>query len=317
MLHEIFYWVINMSIIASAVGILIYFLRFIKGFPKFASYVLWAVVLVRFLCPLGITSEYSLLNLISNISENVIVKSISISESEIDQESASKRLPKFTIMNSIQQADTYDPITYKTNTVERFFRAAAVVWIIVAIAALLTIAGLYYLTVSELKKAVPRKGNLYEGGMVNTPTVYGIWKPKIILPIGISEEHLNYILAHEKVHIRRRDNVWRMLAILAACIHWFNPLSWIFLRCFLRDCEMACDEAAVKNMNGEERKQYALTLLAYASEDLTVFSSAFGGSKVKVRIKNVLSYRKLTIFSTVCFIALVITIALLLLTNAS
>jgi beta-lactamase regulating signal transducer with metallopeptidase domain len=186
----------------------------------------------------------------------------------------------------------------------------------VAIAAFIAMVALYILTKTELKKAVHLRDNIYEGVMVNTPTVYGIIRPKIVLPVGIEKEHLEYILAHERIHIRRHDNIWRMVAILTACIHWFNPLSWLFLRCFLEDCELSCDVTAVKRMKTEDRKYYAQILLVYATMEKTVFSSAFGSSKVKIRIKNVLSYKKLTLFSTICFMGMVFVIVYLLLTNA-
>lgn len=311
MLHEAFYWILNMSIIASVFGVILYSLRFIKGFPKFASYVLWIVVLVRLLCPIGLSSDYSLLNMLSKAADKTYVKTIPILDHERDGEDS-----ELTFSNSIQGAATYNPITYKTNVLEGFFKVASIVWLIIVIAAILAMMFLYYMTKSELKKATHLRDNIYEGTMVNTPIVYGIMKPRIILSVGVSKEHLEYILAHEKVHIRRHDNIWRMLAILTACIHWFNPLSWLFLKSFLSDCELACDEAAVKKMKSEDRKNYALTLLAYTSSDTTVFASSFGSRKVKVRIEKVLSYKKLTLFSTICFVGIVLVMAFLLLTNA-
>jgi beta-lactamase regulating signal transducer with metallopeptidase domain len=316
MLHEAFYWILNMSIIASVFGVLIYSLRFIKGFPKFASYILWIIVLVRLLCPIGLSSDYSLLNMISKVANKTYVKTIPIVDRELDEKEGSVLLPEFSLSNSIQGAATYNPITYKTNVLEGFFKIASILWIIIAIAAIIAMISLYHLTKSELRKAIHLRENIYEGTMVITPTVYGLVKPRIVLPVGVNKEHLEYILAHEKVHIRRHDNIWRMLAILSACIHWFNPLSWLFLKSFLGDCELACDEAAVKKMKSEDRKNYALTLLAYTSTDTTVFASAFGSSKVKVRIENVMTYKKLTLFSAICFVGMVFVMAFLLLTNA-
>jgi len=312
MLHEIFYWVLNMSILASVFGLLLYPLRYIKGFPKLASYALWSVVLIRLLCPFGISSEYSLMNLVSKVTEKTYVKTIPMG----DIEGMEYLLPEFSTSNAIQGAASYQPITYKTNALEGFFKTASIVWLIVAISSIIAMVALYLLTKSELKKATHLQDNIYEGTMVNTPTVYGIIKPKIVLPVGVEMDHLAYILAHERIHIRRRDNIWRMVAILTACIHWFNPLSWLFIKYFLEDCELSCDQAAVKRMKLEDRKYYAQILLSYTTKDKTVFTSAFGSSKVKVRIKNVLSYKKLTLLSTICFMGMVLILAFLLLTNA-
>lgn len=317
MLHEVFYWVLNMSILATVFGIFLYFLRLIKGFPKFARYALWAVVLLRLLCPIGITSEYSLLSILDKAVPRTIIRTVMVEDTQGTSGEGSQHIPELSLSNVIQGAKTYHPVTYKTDLLEDFLRMASLVWIILAAAAVIAITTLYFITKSELMKAVHLQGNIYQGKMVNTPTVYGMLKPKIVLPEGIAQEHMQYILAHENVHIKRHDNIWRMLAILAVCIHWFNPFCWFFLKCFLNDCELACDEAAIKKMNTEERKKYAYTLLNYASKEVTVFSSAFGSSKVKVRIKNVLSFQKLTVFSTICFTCMAIVIAFLLMTNAA
>jgi beta-lactamase regulating signal transducer with metallopeptidase domain len=250
--------------------------------------------------------------MISKVTEKAYVMTIPMGVSGAE----GKLLPEFSASNVIQEAATYQPITYKTNVLEGFFQITSIVWLIIALSSIIAMITLYILTNSELKKAIHLQDNIYEGSMVNTPMVYGIIKPRIVLPVGVDKEHLEYILAHERVHIRRRDNLWRMVAIVAACIHWFNPLSWLFLKCFLEDCELSCDQAAVGGMKVEDRKHYALTLLAYSGMEKTVFSTAFGSSKVKVRIKDILSYRKLTLFSTICIMGMVFVIAFLLLTNA-
>lgn len=312
MLQEMFYWVLNMSIIASVFGILIYFLRYIKGFPKLARYALWAVVILRAICPIGVSSKYSLLNILVHAAEKTYVKTIPVGGIE-DMVQIS---PRMSLSNALQGAATYQPITYKTNVLEEFFQIASVVWVILAAAAILAMIILYLLTKAELTKAQHIQDNIYQSPMVNTPTVYGIIKPKIVLPCEVDKEYIDDILLHENVHIRRHDNLWRMAVILISCIHWFNPLCWLFLKIFLEDCELACDEAAVKKMTSEERKNYAKALLACAAKDRIVFSSAFGSSRVKVRIQNILTYQKLTLFSIICFSGMVLAVAYLLLTNA-
>ena len=312
MLHELFYWILNMSIMASVIGLLLYCIRFIKGIPKFGIYVLWGVVLIRLICPLGISSEYSLTSIISRLAEKTYVKTILMDGAV----ASSQNLPQLTLSNTIQAATAYSPILYKTNILESFFKVASIVWIIIAMSSIIAVTIMYILTKSELKKATHLHDNIYEGTMVNTPTVYGIVNPKIVLPVGVNSEQLEDILIHERIHIKRRDNIWRMIAIIAACIHCFNPFIWVFLKSFFGDSELACDERAIKKMNIDERKRYALTLLTYGSMDKTVFASAFGSSKVKVRIKNILSYKKLTLFSSVCFAGMLMAIAFILLTNA-
>ncbi len=311
MLHEMFYWILNMSILGTVYGLLLYLLRLIKGFPRFGSYALWGVVGLRLLCPVGFSSRYSLLSLISRAILKVSVRSVTVYE----KTGAPGILPELTLSNSIQAASDYAPLTYKTNLLENFFQVASVIWGIVSAATVLTVLALYLLSVTELKKAEHVRDNIYKGSMVDTPTVFGIIRPRIVLPAGGDPEYLEQVLLHERIHIKRRDNLWRMLAMLTACLHWFNPFVWFFLKSFLSDCELACDARAVKHMKTEDRKDYARALLKLGTKDMTVFSSAFGSSRVKVRIRSVLTYRKLTMFSSACFLLMVLVIAFMLLTN--
>ena len=303
MLREAFYWILNMSIIATVYGLLLYALRYIKSCPRTVIYVLWGVVVIRMLCPVSFSSKLSLMNILSRLSGTTMVKTVPIEDLSLS------------LTNTIQRAAAYQPIAYKSSAWENFITVASMIWLVFALAGILAMCILYGLTRSELKKAVLLRDNLYEGPMVNSPTVIGILHPRIILPLDMDDKNLAYILLHERIHIARRDNLWRMIAILAACIHWFNPMSWVFLKLFLYDCELACDEGAIKKLKLEERKEYARTLLNYADGERTMFSSAFGSNKVKLRVVQVLSYRRLTWFSVLYFSLLMVSIVVLLLTN--
>jgi beta-lactamase regulating signal transducer with metallopeptidase domain len=78
---------------------------------------------------------------------------------------------------------------------------------------------------------------------------------------------------------------------------------------------MACDEKVLSKCNDEQKKEYALALIGCA-ESKSAFVSAFGGAKIRKRINNILSYKKLTWISCVGFGALIAVIAYVLLTNA-
>ena len=121
---------------------------------------------------------------------------------------------------------------------------------------------------------------------------------------------------HERTHIGRLDNLWRVVEIITCCIHWFNPFVWLFLKRFFEDMELSCDEKVLRKYHPDRKTDYARALIECESKK-TVFASAFGGAKTRVRIENILSYKKLSIFSTICLTALIAAIAVTLLTNAS
>ena len=220
-------------------------------------------------------------------------------------------------MNSIGAVERFMPVEYKTESLRQVFVAAAVVWIIIAAATLIAAAVLYTLTRQELKKAVRIRENIFESDMLLSPVLVGVIHPKIILPASLDpdSEEGRLILAHESVHKGRLDNIWRMLGICITCLHWFNPFAWIMLKAFLADMELSCDEQVIRKMGKDERKAYAATLLNFAEGSRVLVSTAFSRSIVKVRVVNVLNYRKLTLIGAAASALFLLAIAIVLMTN--
>lgn len=292
-----------MSIIASFMGLIILLIRKIKFIPHRVTVLLWLIPFIRMTVPVGINSPYSLMSLISKFT----TRTVTVFQPADDL--------AFSFTNSVMAANSYDPITYKVNILEKVFAVAGMVWAVVAIAILITLTVLYITTKREIKDAKALRDNIYLSEKVTSPATYGIFRPRIVLPVSYDDKDLEFIVRHEKTHIRRLDNVWRILGFIAAAIHWFNPLSWVFLKIFLSDLELACDEMAVAGYDIDERKDYARTLLK-CTGSRSMLVSAFGGAKIRTRIENVLSYKRMTVFSAIGFSILVIVIIFTLLTNA-
>ena len=303
MLQEVFYWIFNMSITAALTGILVMLVRLIKKIPRRIMVFLWLVPFLRMTVPLGLNSPYSLMTLISKITTKTIV--VFQPTEDIS----------FSMMNSVMAANTYFPITYKVNILDNIFGVASVIWIIVSLAILLMLIIIYFTTIHEIKDSTQLKDNIYLSEKVTSPAVYGIIRPKIILPLSYKDRNIELIIQHEKAHIRGLDNLWRMIAFTVVAVHWFNPLAWMFLRALLADLELSCDERVLVKLGVDRSKEYATALLE-CRQGPTVFASAFGGARIRTRIENVLSFRKLTWISLVAFVALIGIIFYVLLTNA-
>jgi len=304
MLGELFYWLFNMSIAATICSIPVMLLRMIKKIPRRIFIWLWLIPFIRMCIPVGISSKYGIMALLSKFT----TKSITVYELGFDS--------SLTIMNHVMGANSYFPITYKVNLLEDLFNITSVIWLIVALAAILTLTIIYFVTLGEVKDAQNMEGNVYLSDKIKTPALYGIIKPKIILPMEYEASELKYILLHERAHMKRKDNFIRLLALVVVCLHWFNPLAWLILKLLYSDIELACDELVLSKCNEAERKEYAYTLL-HTAEKTNVFAASFGGAKIRLRIENVLSYKKISLASWVAFSALLISIAYILLTNAS
>ena len=304
MLGEIFYWIFNMSIAATICMVPVWLVRLIKKIPRRIFVWLWLVPLVRMCIPVGITSKYCIMALLSRFT----TKTVTVVQ--IGNDSA------LTMMNHVMGANSYFPITYKVNLLEDLFNVTAVIWLVVALAAILTMTVIYLITLGEVKDAQKLKENVYISDKIKTPAVYGITNPKIILPTEYDANQLTFILMHEKAHIRRNDNFIRLFAFVVVCIHWFNPFAWLLLKMLDSDIELACDETVLSGCNETERKEYAYALLSTA-EKTNVFAASFGGAKIRIRIENILSFKKISYFSVVAFSVLIIAICYILLTNAS
>jgi len=306
MLGEVFYWLFNMSIIAALVGALVLALRAIPRVPRRVACWLWVIPLLRMWIPVGMGSKWSLMTLISKVTTRTVVVW------QHDDMS-------FGFTNAVMAANSYFPVTYRINLLAELFRTVALIWLAVAAAILITLTVLYLSTKHELRDATRLRDNIYLSDKVTSPALYGILRPRIILPCGWeSREDLSLILAHEKAHARHLDNVWRVLAFVTAALHWFNPFAWLFLHTFLSDLELSCDERVLHQLNDTERKAYALALVdsARLHRDQSLFASAFGGAKIRVRIDRILNYRRISALATISFVLLTLAIAYVLLTNA-
>lgn len=303
MLQEVFYWIFNMSIAAAITGVIVMSVRLVKKIPRRFTVFLWAIPFFRMTVPLGLRSPYSLMSLLSRITTKTIV----VYQPADDV--------SFSMMNYVMAADHYFPIIYKINILENLFHMASVIWVIVFLAVTLMMAVIYYTTLHEMKDASHLRDNIYLSDKITSPAVYGIIKPRIILPASYADKDIDLILLHEKTHIRRADNLWRILVFLVVSAHWFNPLCWMFLRLFLMDLELSCDECVLIKLGDDRSKEYARSLLE-SKESANVFASAFGGAKIRIRIENILSFKKVTWISFVVFLTLLTAISYVLLTNA-
>lgn len=91
---------------------------------------------------------------------------------------------------------------------------------------------------------------LKETFRVNTPMVVGIFKPIILMPIGLisglSNEQVESILAHELAHIRRHDFLINLFQSFIEVLLFFNPAVWWISACVRAERENCCDDLAIQ-----------------------------------------------------------------------
>jgi bla regulator protein BlaR1 len=125
------------------------------------------------------------------------------------------------------------------------------------------------------------------------PGVFGIVRPVLLVPEGIIErltpDQLRAVIAHELVHVRRRDNLTITLHMLVEAIFWFHPLVWFIRTQLVKEREQACDEAVLRA--GTEAHVYADAILSTCRFYLTSNSISFSavtGSDLKKRIEAIM-----------------------------
>ena len=166
----------------------------------------------------------------------------------------------------------------------------------------------------RLYAAIPgRKPALWRSRAVRTPLLYGLFAPKIVLPDrDLDAEQLGNILRHELTHYRRRDTLYKWLAVFILGAHWFNPLSRLIRRELSRACELSCDEALLRSMSRGEKQSYGDTLLNTAAAGALpagVVATTFSTEKrdLKERLEQIMTYKK----SAARVLAAVLTLVLL------
>jgi beta-lactamase regulating signal transducer with metallopeptidase domain len=88
------------------------------------------------------------------------------------------------------------------------------------------------------------------------PSVDGILRPRISLPLGIdrllNDKELEAVLIHEVTHARRRDNLIGLIHEVALCGLWFHPLVWLTGSRLTMFRELSCDDLVIESSRGAD-----------------------------------------------------------------
>lgn len=99
--------------------------------------------------------------------------------------------------------------------------------------------------------------SLVSNDLIRSPIAAGIFRPLIIIPYaGYRKKHMHMILEHELHHIRKRDLLWKRLAIAAECLHWMNPLFRKVSKELIFEEEVVCDIYASSQNKYYTREEY-------------------------------------------------------------
>lgn len=328
----------NMSYQAGLVIIMILAARLVFSLmkvPKKFSYVLWAIPFFRMICPWTLESPFSLLPAqTGSINDMFLQKMISFFQNSTESGNlnptghTASTLPSVnsgipSIVSAANPAASGNPRLSSASFFSSFSGSIAPEMIIGAIwlGGILLLCLYSIVSCWRLKKklvcSIHIQENIYLADHIDTPFTMGILKPHIYLPSHIQNHQMNYVVAHEQVHIHRKDHLFKSLAFVITCLHWFNPLAWIAFIYMNKDMEMSCDEAVLQQFSDDRRKEYASALLELTAgtKKLSGIWLAFGKGNTKERIVNIMKHKKPMTFLVVLAGLAVIVLAAVLLTN--
>lgn len=311
-MKAIFELFLSASLFGSVMILLVLAARFVlRKAPRGIFCLLWVLVGLRLLIPFQIKSELSLQ---PSFDPAAPAPTVAV-QPQLPQEmvpAVPNVMPDNSVLPDVLPGDVV--VNYDNDAVSApvqrqidFMEVAAWVWAVGAVAMAGYTAVTYVLLKRKLKDAVAVGEDVYESDAIDSPFLLGYVKPAVYLPKDISEEDRPYILAHERCHMDRYDNWFKLAGFLCVGLHWFNPLVWLGYHLLCRDIEMACDEAVVRHMDLSSRKGYSAALVSCSTErKFGACPVAFGEVSVKQRVLSVLNYRKPGFWITLACVAVII-----------
>jgi len=309
-MNELFLKIVNMSISASWLVLVVLILRFVlKKAPKWVNILLWGIVAIRLICPFSFESALSLIPSAETFPEKVISG------------------PSFDVQTGITPVDNrindylgdryFEGVTVPANNGNNIMTILTIVWTIGILLLVAYTVISYWRLRRKVDTAVRYKDNIFQSENVKSPFVLGIIKPRIYLPFNMNGQDLEHVVAHEQAHIHRKDHWWKPFGFLLLTIHWFNPLVWLAYVLLCRDIELACDERVIKELGNEQRADYTQALVACSVNRRMIAACplAFGEVGVKDRVKSVMNYKKPAFWGVVLAVIVCVFVAVCFLTN--
>ena len=301
-MEVVFLKLLNMSITAGWLVLAVIVLRLVfRKAPKALRVIMWALVGLRLICPISFESILSLIPSAETVPMDVLnleTPAINSGITELNE-----------AINPI--------ISEKVTSIQVITFAASVIWIVGMMAMLLYGVISYYRIHIKVREAILLKDNIWLSDRILTPFILGVFYPRIYLPCSMNEQDMDYVIAHEKAHLSRRDHWWKPIGFILLTVYWFNPVLWIAYILLCRDIEFACDEKVIKTMGTDVKKPYSNALIncSIHRKTISVCPVAFGEVGVKGRIKSVLNYKKPSFWIVAAAIIVCLCISVCFLTN--
>lgn len=244
LLYGLFYTSFSLAVVSAFALVAVLLIRFIiVKVPKKYFMCLWWLFLIRSICPVSLSSIYSLSPGI-NRKFHIFLELIGLS---FDEQGG--------VLTGWQS------VFVRQFTVNTNFRFCSVMW-----AAGVLFIWIYTLVKQTgirkwLQKAERLDGSIYQHEKLNIPVMTGVFRLKKYLPGKMNVSEAKYVLRHMEIHEERHDGVLRAAAFIVLSLQWFNPFMWLAHYFILRDIETAADEDTLSYFGYDDRAKYAQEIL--------------------------------------------------------
>lgn len=347
LLNAFFDWVLKATLLASVMTVLIFAIKAVlrdRVKPGW-HYALWLLLMLRLLIPSGPHSEFSLDNLLAwagaaPVNETKVF--VPSTGSGSNPSAATPEVPAIVHPDSSENATPEE--THQAAGTWGWKQALIGGWLLVSAVLLVRLLAVNIHFSSRLRKfaepaaaedvrllenakrtiGVKRRIRLSYSPVVATPTLFGLFRPHLIMPVssrGLHKERLLHIYLHELAHVKHADIFVNWLMHLLLAIHWFNPLLWYALYKMREDQELSADALALSRIDPKQVSEYGYTIIAllesYKLRAQIPGAAGLSGSKqqLKRRILMIKNSKRKSLGWTIAGLALIVALSGCALTN--
>lgn len=310
----LFLKVLEMSVTGSIVILITMLARFLlrKRSKRFIM-ILWAVVAFRLLVPFSFESSFSFFNFLplntQTLTEITEVHDAALPDNLADTQAVTADHAANTEQQESIRTGTavnYGDETLSVNlttsdTLPDINTILSIVWLTGALGITAFCSVQFIMLKRQLRNSKHISGNVYVSDKISAPFVFGLFIPRIYLPDVLDKHEKEYILLHERTHIKHGDWLIKIIGMFAVAVHWFNPLVWLAYKLFEQDIEMNCDESVVEGMDADLKQAYTMSIVSFAmqSKAKRYLVTPLGFSKANIsktevtnRVKNIINFKK-------------------------
>lgn len=129
---------------------------------------------------------------------------------------------------------------------------------------------------ADLQHTLGTRADIRHAAAVDHPVTFGLLWPVVLLPESLRDQSADIrrsVVAHELVHVKRRDWTWLVVEEVVVCLLWFHPAVWWLVSRIQLAREEVVDELAI--LVTGRRKAYVEALLAFADSTSVLPIAAF------------------------------------------